>query len=112
MFMSRATGQQPSGKLRLLDNVHDMMNVIQCTLVLLGNVNELVLQTLRCNILQCVDKSLVKYDKDLAPKNPESLFGLDCCFQLKTQVKSVKTFSQVVSLAHRYPPMRNHVRQP
>ena len=43
-----------------LINVHDVLNVIQYTLVLLGNANELILQTRRCNILQCVDKCLVK----------------------------------------------------
>ena len=72
--------------------------------MLLGNANELVSQTRRCNILQCVDKSLVKYGKDSAAKNQESLFGPDFCSQLKNQVESVKTFSQVVSLAHRYHP--------
>ena len=81
-----------------------MLNVIQRTLVLLGNANELVAQTRRCNIFQCVDKSLVKYVKDSASKNQESLFGQDFCSQLKNQVKSVKTFSQVASLAHRYHP--------
>ena len=87
-----------------LINVQDVLNVIQRTLVLLGNATELVSQTRRCNILQCVDKSLVKYGKDSASKNQESLFGPDFCSQLKNQVESVKTFSQVVSLAHRYHP--------
>lgn len=47
--------------------------------------------------IQSVDKTLVKYGKDPAAKNQESLFGPE---QLKNQVESVKT-SQVVSLAHR-----------
>ena len=34
-----------------LINVHNVLNVIQRTLVLLGNANELALQTRRCNIL-------------------------------------------------------------
>ena len=37
-------------------NVHDVLNIIQRTLVLMGNANELLSQARRCNILQCFDK--------------------------------------------------------
>ena len=46
----------------------------------------------------------MKYSKDSAAKNQGYLFGPDFCSQLKNQVESVKTFSQVFSLAHRYHP--------
>ena len=39
-------------------NAHNVLNVIQRLLILLGNANKLLSQTRRCDILQCVDKSL------------------------------------------------------
>jgi len=39
-------------------NVHDVLNVVQRTLVFLGNANELISQARRCNILRAVDQGL------------------------------------------------------
>ena len=39
-------------------NVYDVLNIIQCSLVLLGNTNEMISQFRRMRILQQVDKSL------------------------------------------------------
>jgi len=85
-------------------NVHDVLEVVQCTLVLLGNANELISQTRRCTILKCVDQSLEKYGKDPRKSNGDLLFGREFCAQLKSQVESDKALSQVVNMAHRYQP--------
>ena len=42
-------------------NVHDVLNVLQRTLVLLGNANELVSQTRRCNIHGLGDPILIQH---------------------------------------------------
>ena len=81
--------------------VHDVLNVLQRTLVLLGNANELVSQTRRCNVLRAVDQGLEKYGKEPPSNNQEFLFGKEFCSQLKAQVESDKTLSQVVQLSHR-----------
>ena len=62
-------------------NVHGMLNIIQCTLVLMGNANELLSQARRCNILQCVDKTLEKYGKEPRLNTWEFLFGEEFCSQ-------------------------------
>jgi len=80
-------------------NVHDVLEKVQCTLVLLGIANELIFQTRRCTILKCVDQSLEKYGKDPRKNNGDLLFGQEFCAQLKSQVESDKAFSQVVNLA-------------
>ena len=82
-------------------NAHDVLNVVQRTLVLMGNANELLSQTRRRQILQCVDKSLEKYGKDPRPNSQEYLFGEEFCSQLKSKVESN---TQVVSLSKRYHP--------
>ena len=85
-------------------NAHDVLNVIQRTLVLMGNANELLSQTRRRQILQCVDKNLEKYGKDPRPNSQEYLFGEEFCSQLKSKVESDTALSQVVSLSKRYHP--------
>ena len=92
-------------------NVHDVLNVLQRTLVLLGNANELVSQTRRCNVLRAVDQGLEKYGKEPPSNNQEFLFGKEFCSQLKAQVESDKTLSQVVQLSHRYKPYDQKARQ-
>ena len=83
-------------------NVHDVLNVIQRTLVLMGNANELLSQTRRCNILQCVDKSLERYGKEPRPDGHDFLFGEAFCSQLKSKVEADTTLAQVVSLSKRF----------
>ena len=55
-------------------NVHDVMNVVQRTLVLLGNANELISQARRCNILRSVDQGLEKYGKESPSKSKVSVW--------------------------------------
>jgi len=74
-------------------NVHDVLEVVQRTLVLLGNANELISQTRRCTILQCVDHKLERYGEDPPKNNGDLLFGKEFCVQLKSQVESDKALS-------------------
>ena len=48
-------------------STQDVLNVVQRTLVLMGNANELISQARCCIILQYVDKDLEKYGKDPRP---------------------------------------------
>ena len=54
-------------------NVHNILVVVQRTLVLLGNANELISQARRCNILRSVDQRLEKYGKKHPTNNQEHL---------------------------------------
>ena len=56
-------------------NVHNVLDIVQRTLVLLGNANELISQARHSNILHCVDGSLEKCANDLRPNSGEFLFG-------------------------------------
>ena len=85
-------------------NVHDVLEVVQRTLMLLGNANELVSQTRRCIILKCVDHNLEKYGKDPPTNNGDFLFGKEFCTQLKGKVESDKALTQVVNLSNCYQP--------
>ncbi|XP_065902073.1 uncharacterized protein [Dysidea avara] len=92
-------------------NVHDALSVVQRTLVLLGNANELVSQTRRCNILRSVDQGLEKYGKEPPTNSEEFLFGKEFCPKLKATVESDKTLAQVVQISHRYQPYDQKSRQ-
>ena len=85
-------------------NVHDVLNIIQWTLVLMGNANELLSQARHCNILQCIDKTLEKYGKEPRSNSREFLFGEEFCSQLKSKVESDTTLSQVISLSKHFHP--------
>jgi len=91
-------------------NVHDVLNIVQRTLVLLGNANELISQARRCNILRAIDQGLEKYGKEPL-KSEEFLFTKEFCSQLKAQVESDKTLAQVVQLSHCYQPYDQKARQ-
>ena len=73
-------------------NVHDVLNIIQQTLVLMGNTSELLLQAWRCNILQYINKTLEKYSKELCSNSQEFLLAT-------SKVESDTTLSQVISLS-------------
>ena len=64
----------------------------------MGNANELLSQARRCNILECVNKTLEKYGKEPYSTWREFLFGDEFCSQLKSKVESDTTLSQVVLL--------------
>ena len=92
-------------------NVQDVLNVLQRTLVLLGNANELISQVRRCSFLRACDQDLEKYGKEPPINSNEFLFGKEFCSQLKSQVESDKTLSQVVQMSHRYKPYDPKARQ-
>ena len=73
--------------------------------------NEFVSQTRRCNDLRAVDQGLEKYSKEPPSNNQKFLFGKEFCSQLKAQVESDKTLSQVVQLSHRHKPYDQKARQ-
>ena len=52
-------------------SAHDVLNVVQRTLVLMGNTNDLLSQTRQRQILHCVNKNLEKYGKDPRPNSQE-----------------------------------------
>ena len=91
-------------------NVHDVLNIIQHMLVLMGNANELLSQAQRCNILQCIDKTLEKYGKEPRSNSLEFLLGEEFCSQLKSKVKLDKILSQVISLLKHFHPYREQCR--
>ena len=88
-------------------NVHDVLNVVQRTLVLLGNANELLSQLRRSKILAAVDTSLVKYGQKPQPESGEFLFGSGFTKYLKGEVESDSSLAEVVSLSQRYHPYSN-----
>ena len=92
-------------------NVHDVLNIIQRSLVLLGNANEMISQLRRSRLLQLVDKSLQKYAQEPRPDSGECLFGVDFTKHLKGQVETDTSLAQVVSMSHRFHPYKNG-RQP
>ena len=55
-------------------NVHDVLDIVKRTLVLLGNANDLISRARRSNILHCVDDSLEKYANDLRPNSGVSVW--------------------------------------
>ena len=85
-------------------NVHDVLDSVQRTLVLLGNANDLISRARRSNILHCVDGSLEKYANDSRPNSREFLFGEGFCTHVKSKVESDTTLAQVASLSKRYHP--------
>ena len=83
-------------------SVEDVLQVIQRSLVLMGNANTLLANTQRDSILQVVNKSLVKYSKDCKPGIGEHLFGKNFPVALKKEVEQDKSLSQIVALTHRH----------
>ena len=76
-------------------NVHDVLNIVQRSLVLLGNANELVSQLRRSKILQLIDKSLEKYGREPRCDSGEFLFGSEFTSYLKNQVETDTSLAQV-----------------
>ena len=63
--------------------VQDVLQVVQCSLVLMGNANVLLTEARRNRILHSVDKLLVKYGKDCTASTGDYLFGKDFTSSLK-----------------------------
>ena len=56
-------------------NVHDILNIMQRTIVLVGNANEILSQLRSSKILAAVDTSLIKYGQKPQPESGGFLFG-------------------------------------
>ena len=78
-------------------NVHDVFNIIQRTIVLLGNANEMLSQSKRSKILAAVDTSLVKYGQKPQPESGEFLFGSEFTKYLRGEVETDSSLAEVVS---------------
>ena len=88
-------------------NVHDVLNIIQRTIVLLGNANEMLSQLRRSKILAAVDTSLVKYGQKPQPESGELLFGSEFTKYLRGEVETDSSLAEVVSLSRRHHPYNN-----
>ena len=77
-------------------NVLDVMDIMQRTLVLLGNANELS-QARRTNLLQIANSSLAKYGQEPQPQAGEFLFGPGFTTKLKRQVETDTALSKIIS---------------
>lgn len=89
-------------------NVLDVLDIMQRTIVLLGNANELLSQVRRSNLLQIADSALAKYGQDPQPEAGEFLFGPGFAAKLKDQVETDSSLTKIVrslpSRSHRFSP--------
>ena len=88
-------------------SVRDVLDIIQRSLVLMGNTNELLSQMRRMDILQLADKSLGKYGQDSPSQAGEFLFGPGFTKHLQDKVDSDASLAKVVSTSQRYHPYGN-----
>ena len=88
-------------------NVHDMLDIIQRSLVLLGNANEMLSQMRRTNLLQLADESLGKYGQDPPSQAWEFLFGPEFAKHLQDKVEADVSLAKVVATSQRYHPYNN-----
>ena len=88
-------------------NVHDALNIIQYTIVLLGNANEMLYQLRRSKILAAVDTSLIKYGQKPQPESEEFLFGSEFTKYLRGEVETDSSLAEVVSLSRCHYPYNN-----
>ena len=91
-------------------SVHDMLEIIQRSLVLLGNTNEMLSQMRRTNLLKLADESLGKYAQDLPSQAGELLFGPEFAKHLQDKVKADVLLAKVVATSQRYHPYNNKSR--
>ena len=82
-------------------SVQGVLQVVQHSLVLMGNANMLLTEARRDGILHSVDKLLVECSKDCTASTGEYLFGKDFT---SLRSENEKLLSQVVSLVRCYHP--------
>ena len=85
-------------------NVYDVLSVAQRTMVLLGNVNEMLSQFRCCKIFAAVDPSLMQYGKKPQPDRGKYLLSSGFTKYLKGEVETDSSLAEVVSLLKRYHP--------
>ena len=85
-------------------NVHDVLNIIQHTIVLLGKTKEMLSQLRRSKILAAVDTSFIKYGQKPQPESGEFLFGSEFTKYLRDEVETDSSLAEVVPLSQRHHP--------
>ena len=91
-------------------SVHDVLEIIQRSLVLLGNTNEMLSQMRRTNLLKLADESLGKYAQDLPSQAGELLFGPEFAKHLQDKVEADVLLAKAVATSQRYHPYNNKSR--
>ena len=91
-------------------SVYDVLKMIQRSLILLGNANEMLSQMRRTNLLELVDKSLGKYAQDSPSQAGEFLFGPEFAKHLQDKVEAYVSLAKVVAISQRYHPYNNKSR--
>ena len=80
-------------------NVYDVLNIIQRTMILLGNTNEMMSELRHSKILVAIDISLVKYGQKPQPASGEFLFGSEFTKYMKGEVETDSSLAEVESLS-------------
>ena len=91
-------------------SVHNVLEIIQRSLVLLRNANEMLSQMRRTNLLELADKSLGKYAQDSPSQAGEFLFGPEFAKHLQDKVEADVSLAKVVATSQRYHPYNNKSR--
>ena len=86
-------------------SVHDVLEIIQRSLVLLGNANKVLSQM--TNLLELADKSLEKYAQDSPSQAGEFLFGPEFAKHLQDKVEADVSLAKIVATSQRYHPYNN-----
>ena len=81
--------------------VADVMDILQRSLVLLGNANSLISETRRENVLESVHPSLKKYAKGDFAKAESTLFGEEFKDNLVKKVEADSAISKAVNIVNR-----------
>ena len=93
--------EQGLGKESDLIQAPVVLDMIQRTLVLLGNANSLISERRRAHILHAVDPKLSKYAKGEFPKAGKSLFGQSFVKEVVSQVEADTAICKASALANK-----------
>jgi len=74
-------------------NVLDVLDIMQRSIVLLGNANELLSRT---TLLQRAEDALAKYGQEPQPEAGEFLFGAEFTTKLKDKVETDSSLSKII----------------
>ena len=80
-------------------NIHDVLNIIQCTIVLLGNANKILSQLRHSKLVAAVDTSLIKCGQNPQSESGKFLFGSEFTKYLKGELETDSSLAEVVSLS-------------
>ena len=80
-------------------NVHNILNIIQRTIVLLDNTSEMLSQLRRSKILASVDTSFIKFGQKPQSGSGEFLFGSEYTKYLRGEAETDSSLAKVVSLS-------------